>query len=140
MPGGSRSFAEATMPTLSSTTPSNTTSTNSSSTQIGTGPTNSAETQTASTVSNSSGTQTRPRAAAFMMPGLPGGIHPGLHGMSGMPGMPGMGGVRGVDPYLPCSSRHFLRQQVRNATSQGAQVEVCSLKCEFNMKSIYMSV
>lgn len=59
-----------------------------------------------------------------------------MSGMPGMPGMPGMGGVRGVDPYLPCSSRHFLRQQVRNATSQGAQVEVCSLKCEFNMKSI----
>lgn len=109
------------MPTLSSTTLSNTTTINSSSTQTGTGPTNSTETQTAATVSNTSGTQTRPRAAAFMMPGLPGGIPPGLHGMSGMPGM---GGMRGVDPYLPCSSRHFLRQQVRNAASQGAQVEV----------------
>lgn len=121
VPGGSRTFAEGTMPTLSSTTPGNTTTINSSSTQTGTGPTNSTETQTAATVSNTSGTQTRPRAAAFMMPGLPGGIPPGLHGMSGMPGM---GGMRGVDPYLPCSSRHFLRQQVRNAASQGAQVEI----------------
>nr|XP_034301238.1 large proline-rich protein BAG6 isoform X3 [Crassostrea gigas] len=121
VPGGSRTFADGTMPTLSSTTPSNTTTINSSSTQTGTGPTNSTETQTAATVSNTSGTQTRPRAAAFMMPGLPGGIPPGLHGMSGMPGM---GGMRGVDPYLPCSSRHFLRQQVRNAASQGAQVEI----------------
>ncbi|XP_022320209.2 large proline-rich protein BAG6-like isoform X3 [Crassostrea virginica] len=116
---GNRSYAEAAMSASPPVIPSSTSATNSSSTQTSQGPTNSSETQTAATVTNTSGTQTRPRAAAFVMPGLPAGLPPGI------PGMPGMGGMRGgVDPYLPCSSRHFLRQQVRNAASQGTQVEI----------------
>ncbi|XP_062589985.1 large proline-rich protein BAG6-like isoform X2 [Saccostrea cucullata] len=121
---GTRSYAEAATSTPVTATPSNTSTseTNSSSTQTNPGQTNSSETQTAASVTNTSGTQTRPRAAAFVVPGLPGGLPPGL---PGIPGIGGMGGMRGgVDPYLPCSSRHFLRQQVRNAAGQGAQVQI----------------
>ncbi|XP_061164391.1 large proline-rich protein BAG6-like isoform X3 [Saccostrea echinata] len=121
---GSRTYAEAATSTPVTAVPSNTSTseTNSSSTQTNPGQTNSSETQTAASVTNTSGTQTRPRAAAFVVPGLPGGLPPGL---PGIPGIGGMGGMRGgVDPYLPCSSRHFLRQQVRNAAGQGAQVQI----------------
>ncbi|KAK3087730.1 hypothetical protein FSP39_009769, partial [Pinctada imbricata] len=91
-PPGGRSYAQAVGVQTS------TSQTSSGSTQTSTGETSSSETQTSATTTNTSGTQTRPRASAFVMPGA----------TPGMPPIPGLS-RGGVDPYLPCSSRHFLR-------------------------------
>lgn len=51
------------------------------------------------------------------MPGLPIGM-PNIPGMPGIGGMGGMGGQRPVDPYLSCSSRHFVTMQASNIHNQ----------------------
>lgn len=91
-------------------------------------------TQTSSAESNSSGTQTRnentsetqtqtPRRPtveqrSFVLPGMPGGLPPGLGGIAGlsMPGMPPP-----VDRHLPCSSRYFFQHQQRQARNRSRQ-------------------
>lgn len=73
-------------------------------------PTSASGTQTTNnaTPSNTSGTQTpgAPRAAAFVVPGVPGLAQ----------------NVNPVDSYLPCSSRHFLSQHARGVVNNGNQV------------------
>ena len=98
--------------------------TSSNSTQTGTASqANTSGTQT-SNATNTSGTQTGPRPANVNVRNLPagsipGGI-PGLQQMLGMPGGQQPGGPRPVDPYLQCSSRHFLRHRVRHMANQPA--------------------
>ena len=101
------STSTATPSTSASSTQTNTSdSTNSSGTQ--TGAQNTSETQTQ--------TPGRPRTTAFVLPGMPGGGFPGMPGIGGMSGIPGFpipGFPPPIDPYLPCSSRYFFRQQAR---------------------------
>jgi len=88
---------------------------------------NNSGTQTTNTATNSSGTQTGPRTSAFIMPGLPGAL-PGLgQGIPGLgAGIPGLGaGIPRIpgapvpmDPFLQCSSRHFLQYRERNSQNQ----------------------
>lgn len=105
--GRSTSTSTATPSTSASSTQTNTSdSTNSSGTQ--TGAQNTSETQTQ--------TPGRPRTTAFVLPGMPGGGFPGMPGIGGMSGIPGFpipGFPPPIDPYLPCSSRYFFRQQTR---------------------------
>ncbi|KAJ8301003.1 hypothetical protein KUTeg_022522 [Tegillarca granosa] len=83
---------------------------------------NNSGTQTSTAPTSTSGTQTpgsQPRTAAFVMPGIPLSM-PNIPGMSGIGGIGGMG-QRPVDPYLSCSSRHFVTMQATNLHNQQQQ-------------------
>lgn len=112
--GGRGTSASTATPSTSASSTQTITSDSSNSSGTQTGAQNTSETQTQ--------TPGRPRTTAFVMPGMPG--IPGMPG-GGFPGMPGIGGMSGIpgfpipgfpppiDPYLPCSSRYFFRQQAR---------------------------
>ena len=107
-------------------------STSASSTQTNTADsTNTSGTQTSTENTSETQTQTpgRPRTTAFVMPGFPNGGLPGMPGIPGMPGMPrfqNMPHSNSLDPYLPCSSRHFFRPMSgipRSRAGQPGQME-----------------
>ncbi|XP_033731257.1 large proline-rich protein BAG6-like isoform X2 [Pecten maximus] len=104
-----RSFPSSSATTAQTGSQTTSQSSNSSGTQTSSatsGPSNTSGTQTSNAPTNTSGTQTgmrAPHTAAFVVPGMPGM-------MQRIP----TAGPASVDPFLPCSSRHFLRHQARN--------------------------
>ncbi|XP_069120760.1 large proline-rich protein BAG6-like isoform X1 [Argopecten irradians] len=104
-----RSFPSSSANTAQTGSQTTSQSSNTSGTQTSSaanGASNTSGTQTSNAPTNSSGTQTgvrAPHAAAFVVPGMPGM-------MQRIP----TAGPASVDPFLPCSSRHFLRHQARN--------------------------